>query len=149
MDDCWYSKNCYLCHSLYKCEDVRYCFRVVGLQDCQFSVFSFDSQRCIDLIYAFDCYNVKFAIDSKRCRNSAFLFDCQDCEDCLLCWNLRNKRYCIGNKQLSREEYEKERSRYDLASRKTYETLKNQFAEYIKKNAWWKAIHFDNAENSV
>ena len=23
-DDCWYSKNCYLCHSLLKCEDSSY-----------------------------------------------------------------------------------------------------------------------------
>ena len=148
-DDCWYSKNCYLCHSLYKCENVKYSYRVISLKDCYFCVFSFDSQLCIDLIYWFDCYLVKYAIDVKRCKNSAFLFDCRDCENCFLCWNLRNKKYCFWNKQLSREEYEAEIKKYDLNSRKVYEDLKNQFSLFIKKNAWWKSIHFDNVENST
>jgi len=147
-DDSWYSKNCYLSHSFLNCEDIRYSYRVVRLKDCYFCVFSFDSSLCIDLIYWFDCYNVKNAIDVKRCKNSAFLFDCQDCEDCLLCWNLRNKRYCIANKEYSQADYEKEIKKYNLNSKKVYETLKIQFSNFIKNNAWWKAIHFDNIENS-
>jgi len=77
-DDCWFSKNCYLCHSILRCEDIRYCFRVVELKDCQFCVFSFYSEKCIDLIFSFNCYNSKYIIDSKRCKDSAFLFDYDD-----------------------------------------------------------------------
>ncbi len=147
-DDCWYSKNCYLCHSLLKCEDCSYLFRTVNHKDCQFCVFSFDLQKCLDIIYWFDCYNVKYAIDVKRCRNSAFLFDCEDCENCMLCWNLRNKKYCIANKQYSKEDYEKEIQKYDLSSRKIYNTLIKQFSDVITKKAYWKEKHFTMVENS-
>lgn len=148
-DDCWYSKNIYLCHSLFECEDIKYCFRVVWLKNCQFCVFSFESELCVDLIYGFNCYNLQYAIDVKRCKNSAFLFDCQDCEDCFLCWNLRNKRYCILNKQYTKEEYLKEREKYNLNSKQQYKNLKNIFSQHITKQAWWKAIHFEKVENST
>lgn len=147
-DDSWYSKNCYLCHSIANCEDCKYSYRTFQTKNCYFTVFSFDSEFCIDLVYWYNCYNVKYAIDVKRCKNSAFLFDCQDCEDCLLCWNLRSKRYCIANKQYEKSEYEKEVKKYNLNSKKVYNTLKNQFLDFIKTNAWWKSLHFDNVENS-
>jgi len=123
-DDCWYSKNCYLCHSLGRCEDSSYLYRTIINTNCQFCVFSYDLQKCIDIIYWFNCYNLKYSIDVKRCNNSAFLFDCEDCEDCLLCWNLSNKKYCIGNKQYTLETYTEEIKKYNLWSRKVYETLK-------------------------
>ena len=147
-DDCWYSKNCYLCHSLLKCEDSSYLFRTVNHKDCQFCVFSFDLHKCLDVIYGFDCYNVKYWIDIKRCKNSSFLFDCEDCEDCLLSWNLKNKRYCIANKQYSKEDYEKEIKKYNLSSRKVYNKLIEQFSNFIEKSAYWKEKHFTNVEKS-
>ncbi len=123
-DDWWYSKNCYLCHSGLKCEDLSYCFRVLNLRDCQFCVFSFDSELSVDLINCMNCYNVQYAIDSRQCKDSAFLFDCRNCSHCLFCWNLRNKQYCINNEQLTKEQFEKEYAKYDFSSRKVYEEAK-------------------------
>ena len=60
-DDFWHSKNCYLCHSGYDNEDLSYCFRLLHCKDCQFSVFSFNSQLCTDIINSKNCYNVCFA----------------------------------------------------------------------------------------
>lgn len=85
----------------------------------------------------------------KRCRESSFLFDCEDCENCLLCRNLRNKKYCIGNKQYTKEWYEQERRKYNFTSRTVYESLKKEFSDYIKKNAWWEANRFDSIEAST
>lgn len=148
-DDCCYSKNCYLCHSLWWCEDCRYIYRSIRLKDCYFCVYSFDSSKCIDLSYCFDCYNIKYAIDSKRCKNSSFLYDCQDCEDCFLCWNLRNKKYYIWNKKYTKIEYENEIKKYNLKSRKVYKQLEKTFSNYIQKNAYWKNLHIEWSENSA
>lgn len=147
-DDCWFSKNIYLSHSLAWCEDSSYLYRTIRLKDCQFCVFSFDSEKCIDLIYWHNCYNIKYAIDVKRCKNSAFLFDCEDCENCMLCWNLRNKKYYIANKKYKKEDYEEEIKKYNLKSRKIYNQLKSQFINYIENNAWWKQLHVENTEES-
>lgn len=148
-DDCWNSKNCYLCHSLADWEDLSYCYRVISVKDSQFCVFSYDLQRCYDVIYWFDSYNIKYAIDIKRCKNSSFLFDCENLENCLLCWNLKNKKYCIANKQYTKEEYEKEIKKYDLSSRKVYNKLKKQFLDFIENKAYWKNIHYFNTNNCV
>lgn len=148
-DDCWNSKNCYLCHSLGYSQDIAYCFRIIRNSDSMFCVFSFDLQKCIDVIYWFDCYNTKYWIDIKRCKNSYFLFDCEDCEDCFMCYNLRNKKYNIWNIQFSKEEYFEELKKYNFLSRNVYETLKSNFHKLIIEKAWWKNLHNNNIYNSI
>lgn len=146
-DDWWYSKNCYLCHSGVDCEDAYYCYRTVNLKDCQYCVFSFDSERCTDLINCHNCYASTYALNSRNCRDSAFLFDCRNCSHCLFSWNLRNKQYCIFNQQLSKEEYEKERAKYDFSSRQQYQQAKQSFFDMIKTKAWWRNVYQEQCEN--
>lgn len=148
-DDAWYSRNSYLTHNMLQCENTYYSHRAIELTDCRYCVYSYTSKRCSDLVYCFDCFQVFYALMSKRCSDSAFLFDCEDCRDCLLCWNLRNKQYCIGNQQFTRETYEIERKKYNLASRKVYAKLKIEFQEHILKNAWWRASHMVSNEVST
>lgn len=146
-DDWWYGKNCYLCHSGLNCEDLSYCYRVLKSRDCQFCVFSFNSELSVDLINCTDCYNSTYAVDSRQCRDSAFLFDCRNCSNCLFCWNLRNKEYCINNKQLTKEQFKKERDKYDFSSRKIYEQAKEDLFEILRTKAWWKNIIQEECEN--
>lgn len=146
-DDWWYSKNCYLSHSGLRCEDLNYCFRIVGSKDCMYCVFCMNCELCYDLIYSNNCYNVTYALYSDNCRDSAFLFDCQNCSDCLFSWNLRNKQYCIFNKQYTKETYEQEKSKLNLGSRKVYEEMKNKFRQMMQTKAWWKATQIVKSEN--
>ena len=146
-DDWWYGKNCYLCHSGFKCEDISYCYRVISLRDCQFCVFSFESELCCDLIYSFNCYNVRYALFSRNCRDSSFLFDCHNCHNCLYCWNLRNKEYCIANIQYTKEAYEQKIKEFSLSKRSNYESAKKQFHQLITTKAWWKASYIEKCEN--
>ena len=51
-----------------------------------------------------------------RCNNFCFgcvggydIYACTDCTDCFFCYNLKNKKYCICNIQLTKEEYKKKR----------------------------------------
>lgn len=147
-DDWWRSKNCYLCHSGLSDEDLAYCFRLLSCKDCQFCAFSFYLELCTDVIHSRNCYAVNYALNCRNCDNSAFLYDCRHCSDCLFCWNLRNKKYCIANKQLTREEYEAEKAKFNLASRKNYEMAKERFHNLIMGKAWWRALQMDKCENS-
>jgi hypothetical protein len=57
-----------------------------------------------------------------------------------MCRNLRDKEFCIQNKQYTKEEYQEKISQYDLWSRKELNKLKNQRQEHIKNDA----IHPEN-----
>jgi len=146
-DDWWHSKNCYLCHSGVDNEDLYYCYRVGRCRSSLFAVFCFDCELCTDLVSCDNCYNVTYAINSAYCRDSYFLFDCRNCSDCLFCFNLRNKQYCIGNKQLTREEFETEKAKYNFSSFKHYEKAKEEFAQTITTQAWWRTLQVNKCEN--
>ncbi|MFA6023839.1 MAG: hypothetical protein WC777_01305 [Candidatus Gracilibacteria bacterium] len=148
-DDWYYSRNCYLCHSGQGNEDCRYCYGCDSIKDNHGTVFSFDSQLCLDLINSSACYNSVFLLNSKAVQDSAFLYDCRDCSDCLFCFNLRNKKYCFANEQLTKEEYEKKRAEWNLSSHKNYEAAKAFFAKMMKELAWHRALQIDKCENST
>lgn len=82
--------------------------------------------RNCELVYqTVDCshlYNCRYMIQSDNCRDSMFLFDCRGCTDCFRCIHLRNKQYCINNKQYTKEEYHAEVARL-LAYRDQMEAL--------------------------
>ncbi len=146
-DDCWYSKKCYLSHSVLRGEDIYYSYRVIDCRNCFFCVFSNNCELCLDVVNSTHCYNVTYAIDCAQCRDSAFLFDCRNCSDCILCFNLRNKQYCIENVQYTKEEYEEKKKQYTWASRKSYEEFKKQFRDLLFTKAWWKAQHNERVEH--
>jgi hypothetical protein len=146
-DDWWYGKNCYLSHSGYKCEDCQYVYRCVNVSDCQFCAMCFDCELSSDLINCYNCFHTVWGLNSRNCRDSAFLFDCRNCSDCLFCWNLRNKQYCIHNKQYSKEEYEKERQKYDFSSRSQFDAAKTQFRQIMQEKAWWRHDILDLCQN--
>lgn len=146
-DDWWYSKNCYLSHSGYEDEDLRYCYRVIRMRNSQFCVFSFDSELCVDLINSHKCFRSVYLYNCWDCSESAFLYDCRNCSHCLFCSNLRNKSYCIGNQQLTKEEYEKRVKEWDFRSRKIYEAAKKSFMRMLLEQSWHRALFFDRCEN--
>lgn len=148
-DDWWHSKNCYLCHSGAHCEDLVYSYRTVRCRDSRYVVFCFDCELCQDCVNSHRCYNCSGCFYSRDCRDSAFLFDCRNCSDCLFCWNLRGKRYCFENKQLSKEEFEQIKKEIDLSSRATYDSMLTRFYENIKTKAWWRALQSEKCENSI
>ena len=147
-DDWWYSKNCHLCHSGIYSEDLRYCYRIVKSRTSQFCAFSFESERCVDLINCHYCFSVFFAYNCWQCSDSAFLYDCRNCNHCLFCSNLRNKSYCVGNVQLTKEEYEKQSQAWDFRSRKVYEGAKQTFLKMLREKSWHRALFLDRCQNS-
>jgi hypothetical protein len=53
-----------------------------------------------------DCYNMKFTCRcSKGSRDNEYSYFCYNCSNIFACSGLRNKQYCIFNKQYTKEEY--------------------------------------------
>lgn len=146
-DDWWYGRNCYMCHSGHGCEDLKYCYRDVSVKNSQFCVFSFDSERCVDLIFSHKCFRSAYLFHCWQVSESAFLYDCRNCNHCMFCTNLRNKSYCFANQQLTKEEYEKRLEEWDVRSRTVYEHAKQEFLKMLRKNAWHRALFLDLCQN--
>ncbi|MCF7917514.1 hypothetical protein K9L27_00720 [Candidatus Gracilibacteria bacterium] len=148
-DDSWYCKGCYLCHSIFGCEDLKYSYRQIRMKDSQFCVFTFDSELCVDAVNCQSCFEVRYALHCRNCQDSAFLYDCRNCSNCLFCFNLRNKQYCIGNKQFTKEQFEEEKKKWNLSSRKIYEKAKTHFSSMMQTLAYHRAQHIEHCENST
>lgn len=111
-------KNCYLCMAADEAEDTYYSFKITKLKNCIDVSYTKDSELCSNSTNLSHCYNVHF---SNNCENSNDLYFCSDligCTSCVGSINLRNKSYCIFNKQLSKEEYEQKlkEMRFDTSS---------------------------------
>ncbi len=126
-------KNCYLFYASYKCEDSSYLAGAVNVKNSLDLYKSYNLMQCYDDTLCGDLNRVCFSYDSDESVNCAFLYDCKNLIDCLGCINLRNKSYCILNKQYTKEEYAKERARYDFGSYKQLEEFRKKFAEFIKQ----------------
>jgi hypothetical protein len=128
------NKNCYLYYATMRCEDVSYC---TGCVDCKNSLDLYrvvDAIQCYDDTLCGDLNRVNFSYDSDESVNSAFLHACKNMIDCLGCINLRNKSNCIFNQQYTKEEYVKERAKYDFGSYKALTDFRKKFAEFIKQH---------------
>ena len=86
-----------------------------------------DSDNCYNNINGEKNYNSIFLINSKNCIDSAFLYDCVNCKNCFLSSNLRNKSFCIKNKQYSKEEYAEELKKQNFGSRGVMERILDEF----------------------
>jgi hypothetical protein len=139
-DDVWYSKNSYLCRSVFKCEDMNYSYRVVNCKNSFDTSFCFKLNNCYECLECHDSFNLNFSENSRDCIDSYFLFDCRNCQNCFMSWNLRNKNFCIRNKQYSKEDYEAELKKMRLDSFKNLELLQKEFQNILKENA----VHREN-----
>jgi CxxC-x17-CxxC domain-containing protein len=89
--------------------------------NCENSIWSFS--------FGYNTYNVNFSWFIAESTNLDYCIDMESCEDCIFCIWLRNKKYCILNKQYSKEDYfiEKEKIIGDL----------------ILSWKWWNFIPFE------
>ncbi len=139
-DDAWESKNCYLTRCFLQCENVNYGYRVLWTKDSSDIVYSFKLQKSYDCLECYDSFNLNFSQNSRDCIDSYFLFDCRNCQNCFMSFNLRNKQYCIRNKQYTKEEYEKELETIRFDSYENLQKLKNEFEDILKS----EGVHREN-----
>ncbi|OGF51403.1 hypothetical protein A3I27_00200 [Candidatus Giovannonibacteria bacterium RIFCSPLOWO2_02_FULL_43_11b] len=147
--DSMYCKNVYISSTIGLCEDVHYGVWAVYAKDSMDLLRVNQIENCYDAVDSAHCYNSQYIQNCENCIDSYFLFDCHNCQECFGCVNLRNKKYCFFNEQLSREEYKKRLSEINIGSRKTRDEYRKKFQEFIKQRAIYKAITMKRAPNSI
>jgi hypothetical protein len=103
-----FSKNCYMCFDCGYDEDCannvtvlysKQCFDGINLKDCELCYYSINTNQS---------YKTFFSRDCTSCLDVWFSQDCLGCNNCVGCSGLRNKSYCIFNKQYDKENYKTE-----------------------------------------
>lgn len=108
-------KNSYATYGGVTCDEVLYadmCIRnshsvdVAGLVESEWSYESTQLFACSQAYWSEYCTNS---------LNITFCFGVSNCTDCFGCVNIKNKKYCFLNEQLSEEEYKKRIHEIDLS----------------------------------
>jgi len=118
------SKNAHECFNIEECYDVAYCDLIYRARDC-YDISSFGEN--IELMY--ECTTA--GINSQNCKfcftsliNSSDLTYCDtacSCKNCFGCVGINHNKYCIFNKQYSKDEYEILRDKIILHMKETGE----------------------------
>ncbi|MEW5997111.1 MAG: hypothetical protein AB1657_06005 [Candidatus Micrarchaeota archaeon] len=99
------SYHCFHSSNLYFVKFAAYSF---WPRDCE-HVFGCDSLRTSS--FCINCYNSFklsrcFEVDtSQDCTGSYFLHNCENVHDSMFCFNVKNKRYAIGNAEVGKEKF--------------------------------------------
>jgi hypothetical protein len=143
------NKNCYLSSVTFESEDIYYSDWVIdhcrNCVDC--SYLNEGCELCYETYYAWGSYQAFFCDFIKRCRNVWFCYDCMSCTDCFLCWNLRNKQYCIENKQLTKEEYEQRMAKIFPLSAAALAQYRKDYIQRKERVALHPAVYHVQSEH--
>ncbi len=120
---------------LYNCKNVINWFIWWDSENISHS-WRFSGKNCLDLSWCWnsevmlECWSCDYwfklwhSIDSESCKESFYLNLCNNTSKCFWCIWLKNKEYCILNKQYTKEEYD---------------TLVPKIIEYMQKTwEWWE-----------
>ncbi|MCX6722310.1 MAG: hypothetical protein NTY04_03950 [Candidatus Staskawiczbacteria bacterium] len=143
-----HGKNNYYCGGPYKSEDCSFGTEVRFSKNCVDCSDTWYSEFCYECAGSDHCNRCVFVVESSQCIDSAFLYDCKNCINCFLSSNLRNKSFVFENKQLSKEEYQKEISRLNLGDRNIFKDLTHRFGS-ILNGALHRSVMLTNATNCV
>ncbi len=139
------AKNCYMLFASWDCEDSFYSTRLIKTKTVYDSIDWTNLERCYQVINSENLYWCSYILNSNNCQNCSFSYDLENCSDCVLCYNLVWKKYCINNKQYSKEKYfiELNRIRLDLFLNWW------KFLDEILKKAINKDLMMVSCENSL
>lgn len=122
------NRNCYLAVGALQAESCLYSYRVFYSRDIVDSFGLSRSELCYECVQGANLYSCVYATNCQSSSNLFLCDDCIGCQDCFGCVNLRNRRHCIFNEQLSPEGYTKKLA--DLladrpSARAAYERLRS------------------------
>jgi len=119
LADC---KNAFFCFDTSYSQNIIYLFdsyRAINCCDGDYIVESENCYECIDILKAYNCTYLNYCA---RIYDSHFCYDCNDSNNLFGCVYLNFKKYCIFNRQYSKDEYEKKVS--ELIGKRPEENLK-------------------------
>lgn len=109
---------------LYNCHDTVFGFDAENAKNCKYvadaegPIDCRDLNNCyykpelnLDIMAALQTYNVKHSAYLMYTSNSEYSDSLHNCDSCFGCVGLKKKKYCILNKQYSKEGYEKQKEK--------------------------------------
>ncbi len=129
-------KNSYATYGGVACSDVMYADMAIRASNSADIIGLVNSEWSYESAQLVECSNTHWSEYCVACLNVAFCFGCRNCTDCFGCVNLKNKKYCFLNVQLTEEEYKKRMSAIDLSDADTVEYWKE------KTKALWKEGYY-------
>ncbi|MDD5769473.1 MAG: hypothetical protein PHE25_00750 [Candidatus Gracilibacteria bacterium] len=150
----YHNKNSYLVNSCSYVEDSYHCVNVIyanNVLDSYNSEYCNNSYELIDSKYCNNCF---YLLKCHNCFGCSFCEDCVDCKNCIGCKGLHHKEYCVFNKQVKKEEFEKIiKSIFTGENKKSieneYQKIKKSFPSKGETNLnSTEIIACDNCENS-
>ena len=126
------AKNCYLAFAVHDVENCYFTSANNGhAKDCMDIFRTRQSELCYETVSCLKCYGLAWSAYCLECSNSKFLYDCRNCTNCVGCVGLKNKSYCIFNKQYSEKEYAKRVSELGLESAQGLTTVQDRFWKLV------------------
>ncbi len=106
------SKNCYWGFLINYSENSGYIYESGTMKNCWDVFFSGGnysqktfSERCYENVNTDTCYDSVFLKDSENCTNCYYSENILNCSDCFGCVGLKNKKYCVLNNQLTKDQF--------------------------------------------
>ncbi len=100
-------KNIFLGYDFHNAEDSKFIYMGDTIKNCYDICNTGNSELCYESITSDDSYQSRFTIFSWKNKFVTYANDCHSCENIFGCVSLKKEKYCILNKQYSKEEYEK------------------------------------------
>ena len=146
VNQCDRAKNCYFTVEADHNEDSLYCYQIYHSKNCIDCYNIYTCQRCYECTDCENCFNLLFSQLCEQCSDSAFLFDCRSSSYCFACVGLRQKKYCMFNEQLTKEEYETRIKDFNFSNRQHLATAQKRF-DSLKTNHPRKAFIGEQNDN--
>src|SRR3989344_316463 len=147
------SKNLFYCFDCASCSDAFYLYDSYMCANCGDCDYAIESELCYESVDAVKTFNCDYLEYCYNIRDSAFSYDCSNCHDIFGCVNLKNKSFCVFNRQLTEEEYREKIQKFKkLPSEqvlKMVEELKKRFpltqthGADNENTTYGNYIHFD------
>ncbi|MFA6520636.1 MAG: hypothetical protein WCT44_03460 [Candidatus Paceibacterota bacterium] len=99
------SKNVFMSFGVKDCENVRYIWDNMRYKDSMDTYSGGDTELAYECTSSGRSYNVKFCLRAVHSTDSQYSFMCNQSKNVFACIGLKNKEFCIFNKQYSEEEY--------------------------------------------
>ena len=153
-DNIFWWKNIYLSFSCWEnAENILYSYWVYDnvVNVCNSVSICSNSQNIYCSTDCLNSTNIFFSKFINNCHELRFCSDTTWCNNCIMCDNIENQSYCINNKKLSKEDYEKEKK--EILSKKEmflfwYKNIKAEWKSYNTDNCTGKRIiNCSNIEN--
>lgn len=146
------SKNLFYCFDTYNTTDSFYLFDSFMCANCGDCDYAVESELCYESVDPYKAFNCEFIEYCSNIRDSAYCYNCSG-NDLFGCVNLKNKSFCIFNRQLAESEYREQIKKFKSLPREKVlafvEGLKKRFplTQTVGGNnentTYGNYIHFD------